>query len=113
MPQHRSHFYMATVMVSYASDIGSGSTFMNFVLQIPEKKITAESIDTGRTMVVQRALTEGLVKEISQMKDIIFMSWSHLGFMTEQEFTHRESDNQKSQKEAQPLLRKAPNPYDA
>lgn len=111
MPQHRNHFYMATVMVSYASDLGSGSTFMNFVLQIPEKKITAETIDTGRTMILQRAITEGLVKDLTQLKDIVFMNWSHLGFMTEEEFTRRDSDEDPTGKLSKKISKA--NPYDA
>ena len=102
MPKHRNHFYMVTVMIAYMHEGQIRNRYTNIFSQSTEKKITANSINVARETILQQAtLKDGISPK--DFRDVIFMNWSHLGFMTDDEF-HDVEDETKS---------KEPSPFDS
>lgn len=101
MPKARHHYYLVTAMVAYMREDQPRQRHMNLVTQLDEKKITANTIDCARTTLLQRMASDGQVPP-EDVRDIVFINFSHLGFMTEDEFQDMEPE--KTQR---------PNPYDA
>jgi hypothetical protein len=102
MSKHRTHFYMVTVMVAYVRDGTTRQQYTNLITQLNERKITSNAIDVARQTILQRAALEGGV-DPKDFRDVVFMNWSHLGFMTDKEFNDVE-DETKS---------KEPSPFDS
>lgn len=85
MPQHRMHFYMVSATIHFLKDGQPKQKSYNLVMQAMEKKITASALDHARQAMFQRAMLEdGIPQE--DLKNIIFNTFSHLGFMTQKEF---------------------------
>jgi hypothetical protein len=69
----------------------------NAVVQLKSKAITANTIDVTRHMILQRIVAEGQVP-LEDVRDIVFLNWSHLGFMTEEEFQDVSDDEEETPK---------------
>ena len=102
MSKHRTHFYMVTVMVAYVRDGTTRQQYTNLITQLNERKITSNAIDVARQTILQRATLEGGI-DPADFRDVVFMNWSHLGFMTDKEFNDV-GDEAKS---------KEPSPFDS
>ena len=101
MSRHRKHFYMVTVMIAYVRDGTTRQQYSNLT-QLTDKKITSNAIDVARQTILQRATVEGGI-DPADFRDVVFMNWSHLGFMTDEELNDVE-DTSKPEK---------PSPFDA
>ena len=91
MSKHRNHFYMVTVMVAYVREGTTRQQYSNLITQLADKKITANAIDVARQSILQRATVEGGI-DPADFRDVVFINWSHLGFMTDAEFNDVEDE---------------------
>jgi hypothetical protein len=102
MSKHRNHFYMVTVMIAYVREGTVRQQYTNLITQLDDKKITSNAIDVARQSVLQRANLDGGI-DPTDFRDVVFMNWSHLGFMTDAEFNDMEDEDKPDK----------PSPFDA
>jgi 1-deoxy-D-xylulose 5-phosphate reductoisomerase len=79
------HFYMVSATIHYLKGDQPKQKSFNLVMQAMEKKITAMALNNARQAMFQRLMIEDDIP-IEDMKNIIFNTFSHLGFMTQKEF---------------------------
>lgn len=101
MPKARNNYFMGCAMVAYVRDDAPRQRHMNFVTQIPDKKISAGVIDHARKALISRIVLEGGIPQ-EDIRDVVFLTWSHLGFMTEDEFQDIEDEPKETKKSASP-----------
>lgn len=91
MSNHRNryHFYMVTAMVAYVRDGQPKSKHINVFSQLDDKKITAGVLNAARQGIIERVITQGDLSP-EDIRDIVFINWSYLGFMTEKDFQDNE-----------------------
>lgn len=89
MSKTRNHYYMVTALVTYVRRSDEveipKQKHMNAVLGMEDKKITSMVVNNAKQNILQRMIIEGDVQP-DAIKDIVFLGWSYLGFMTDQEF---------------------------
>lgn len=81
----KQHYYMGAALSIYQRDGVQKQRHMNMVMELDEKKITASVLDQARQAILQRTITEGNLPP-DAVNDIIFLNWTHLGFMSQKEF---------------------------
>lgn len=91
MPQHRMHYYLVSANIHFVKDGKPKQKPYNMVMQTLEKKITASALNSSRQAMFQRLFMEDDIPQ-EDIKNIIFNSFSHLGFMTEKEFEDMPED---------------------
>ena len=81
------HHYMATTMVIYkrGDDETMKSRHMNMVITSNTKSITHPLMNQGRLSILERMKNE-LNVDPENINDFIFIGFSYLGLMTEEDF---------------------------
>ena len=99
----RMHTYLATATVSYRREDATKQRQMNQVVSVEVDRITLETLETCKAVLIQRLEVEMGVPK-SDVLDFVFTNFAYLGHMSEAEFT-----GQKPQAAARPIKQ----PFDA
>lgn len=91
MAKKRQHYYMGTVLVQYVRNDTPYTRYLNFVTALDDKKISASVIDNAKNAIILRMHQESDVPA-SDLRDVTFLTFSHLGFMTQEEFEDLEPE---------------------
>lgn len=81
----KRHHYMVTCLLVFVHNNNPGQRFMNVVTSQENRFVPASALAEVRNSIVLRGNQEmGL--EISEIRDVVVMSVSYLGYMTEKTF---------------------------
>ena len=81
----RYHFWLFTQQVNYVRDGAAKTYTTNVVAQSEGKNVTQSAIDAARQQTLQRVILDMQVPQ-EDLRNLVVLNISHLGFMSEQEF---------------------------